>query len=65
MIIEISMARDSSIEDQAVFRIFALLDNLGFSLYTLLDLHPFDQPEPHLGIAQFDAIFRNKTYPLP
>ena len=64
LIIEISLARDHSIEDQAVFKIFALLNELGFSLYTLIDLYPFGQPEPHLGIAQFDAVFRNNAYPL-
>ena len=64
LIIEISMARDNIAEDQAVFKIFALLNQLGFSLYSVLDVYALERPEPHLGIAQFDAIFRNNAYPL-
>jgi FkbM family methyltransferase len=59
VIIEISLARDSSIKEQAVFDIFSMMKVQGFSLYSLIDLYPFEKPEPHLGIAQFDAIFKN------
>lgn len=64
LIIEISLARDNSTSDQAVFKIFSLLHELGFSLYSVIDLYPFERPAPHLGIAQFDAIFRNIAFPL-
>jgi len=59
IIIEISLARDLSIKNQAVFEIFSMMKEQGFSLYNLIDLYPLEKPESHLGIAQFDAIFKN------
>ena len=59
IIIEISLARDISTRDQAVFEIFQIMYNAGFLLYSIVDLYKLDEPMPHLGVAQFDAIFRN------
>ena len=59
VIIEISLARDNDPSEQAVFKIFSLLQQAGFGLYGLVDIYPLSPPQPNLGIAQFDAIFRN------
>ena len=59
LIIEISLARDASIADQNVFKLFAFVRSRNFSLYSIIDLHGFPSPEYHLGMAQFDAIFKN------
>ena len=59
VIIEISLARDNDLSEQAVFKIFSLLQQAGFGLYGLVDIYPLSPPQPNLGIAQFDAIFRN------
>jgi len=59
VIIEISLARDNDPSEQAVFKIFSLLQQAGFGLYGLIDTYPLSPPQPNLGMAQFDAIFRN------
>ena len=59
IIIELSLARDSNIKNQAIFDIFAVMKAQEFSVYSLIDLYPLEKPEPHLGIAQFDVIFKN------
>lgn len=61
VIIEISLARDTFPSEQNVFAIFSLLQASGFSLYSIIDLFPFEQPASHLGMAQFDAIFKNAS----
>lgn len=61
-IIEISLARDESIENQMIFPIFEIMNNSKFSLYSLIDLYPFEKPEAHLGIAQFDVVFKNTSF---
>lgn len=58
LIVEISLARDEDCGNQAVFKIYEFLHGCGFALYSLIDIYSFDEPEPHLGMAQFDAIFR-------
>lgn len=60
-IIEVSLARDSSIENQMVFQVFEIMNKNKFSLYSIIDLYPFEKPESHLGMAQFDLIFKNTS----
>jgi len=60
IIVEISLARDFSVTDQNIFKIFKILNDNDFYLYSIIDLYEFPKPENHLGIAQFDAIFKNK-----
>jgi FkbM family methyltransferase len=62
VIVEISLARDKSVEDQAVFEIFGIMKERGFSLYSIADLYRIDPPRPHWGKAQFDAIFKNQRF---
>jgi FkbM family methyltransferase len=62
VIIEVSLARDTSPSEQNVFAIFKLLQASGFSLYSIIDLYPFEQPASHLGMAQFDAVFKNASF---
>jgi FkbM family methyltransferase len=59
LIVEISLARDETDKSQKVFQIFDLVSTCGFCLYSIIDVYLFDRPEDHLGMAQFDAIFRN------
>jgi FkbM family methyltransferase len=61
-IIEVSLARDSSIEDQMVFQVFEVMNKNKFSLYSIIDPYPFEKPEAHLGMAQFDVIFKNTLF---
>ncbi len=58
LIIEISFMRDQSWESQAIFGIFSLLNDLGFRLINILDIHHAD--EKNLLIAQIDCVFRHK-----
>jgi FkbM family methyltransferase len=62
VIIEISLARDATVEDQAVFEIFRIMNETSFSLYSFADLYRLDPPRDHLGMAQFDAIFKNTRF---
>lgn len=57
VIIEVSLHRDQSFQDQAVFRIFEIMKSFGFYLFNLYDVYPDSKPE--LMLAQFDCIFRN------
>lgn len=57
IIIEISLMRDHSKEDQAVFRIFSYLDELGFFLVNVMDLH---HAYADVQLVQMDCVFRNK-----
>jgi FkbM family methyltransferase len=61
-IIEVSLARDSSIENQMVFQVFEVMNKNKFSLYSIIDPYPFEKPEAHLGMAQFDVIFKNTLF---
>ncbi len=58
IIIEISLMRDQSWEQQSVFEIFALLRGAGFCLVNVVDVyHAEDQP---ILLAQMDCVFRHK-----
>jgi hypothetical protein len=65
VIMEISLARDSDISNQAVFKIFHFMNDNNFYLYSLCDLYLFDKPASHLGLAQFDVIFKNHSFQHP
>lgn len=56
VIIEISMMRDTSWSQQAVFDIFALMKDLGFALLNVFDLHHANQSD--LLTVQMDCVFR-------
>lgn len=58
IIIEIAMMRDETIRKQAVFEIFALLNNLGFCLLNVIDLHHIANKD--MQLIQMDCVFRNK-----
>jgi FkbM family methyltransferase len=58
VIVEISLARDEGVDSQGVFEIFAFMNMRGFHLYSIVDTYLFDTPGEHLGLSQFDAIFK-------
>jgi FkbM family methyltransferase len=60
IIIEISMMRDASSVEQAIFPIFALLNDMGFRLINVFDLYPGDQN--NLMLAQMDCVFRHSRH---
>ena len=59
VILEISLARDENFRNQRVFPLFEFMRNVGFHLYSIIDVYRFDTPQKTLGMAQFDAIFCN------
>lgn len=59
VIIEISMMRDASWSQQAVFDIFALMKDLGFALLNVFDLHHAKQS--NMLLVQMDCVFRKRT----
>jgi FkbM family methyltransferase len=58
IIIEVAMMRDNSWENQAVFEIFTVLNNAGFRLLNIMDLHRTSDGSALL--TQMDCVFRNK-----
>lgn len=62
LIIEVSLTRDKSVDRQSMFELFAILKAADFYLYSLIDICLLETPGPHLGMAQFDAIFKNSNY---
>jgi len=64
ILIEIAFMRDSSLGNQAVFKIFALLNELGFSLSNIFSVHRAPSEKNGLLIAQCDCVFiKNKNNP--
>lgn len=59
VIIEISMMRDASWSQQAVFDIFALMKELGFALLNVFDLHHANQSS--MLLVQMDCVFRKQA----
>lgn len=58
IIIEISLMRDTSWENQALFEIFDFMQSVGFRLVNVLDVHrPIDNGAM---LAQMDCVFRHK-----
>jgi FkbM family methyltransferase len=57
IIIEVSLMRDQSWEQQAVFEIFALLKDAGFRLLNVMDLHRTSDGTALL--TQMDCVFRH------
>lgn len=57
IIIEVSLMRDQSWENQAIFEIFALLKDAGFRLVNLMDLHRTSDGSALL--TQMDCVFRH------
>jgi hypothetical protein len=55
--LEVALSRDEDVRYQSVFELFAFLRQAHFHLYSLIDVYRFDEPQPSLGMAQFDAIF--------
>ncbi|MGA2775466.1 MAG: FkbM family methyltransferase [Candidatus Omnitrophota bacterium] len=60
IIIEISLMRDSSLEHQALFDIFSLLNALGFRLVNIFDL--YHAKDTSLMLTQMDCVFRNIAF---
>lgn len=58
IIVEISLMRDESWENQALFDIFAILNELGFRLINVTDLNPTRHKS--MLLAQMDCVFRHK-----
>lgn len=57
IIIEISLMRDESLKNQAVFEIFSFLHGLGFCLLNVMDLHHIEGKA--MQLVQMDCVFRN------
>jgi hypothetical protein len=62
ILIEISFMRDISLGEQCVFRIFSLLDKLGYALVNFIDFYPGPKDSPHLRVAQVDCVFINTKF---
>lgn len=60
IIIEISLMRDQSLNNQAVFEIFSFFNSFGFSLLNVMDLHHIENQ--NMQLVQMDCVFRNKKY---
>jgi FkbM family methyltransferase len=58
VIIEISLMRDASFENQALFEIFDFMHSTGFRLINVLDVHRSTGDSAML--AQMDCVFRHK-----
>jgi FkbM family methyltransferase len=59
IIIEISLMRDPSWNEQAVFDIFAFLKDAGFRLVNVMDLYYAE--DKAVQLAQMDCVFRHKS----
>ena len=57
IIIEISLMRDESLRNQAVFEIFSFIHGLGFCLLNVMDLHHIEGKA--MQLVQMDCVFRN------
>ena len=57
IIIEISLMRDESLRNQAIFEIFSFLHGLEFCLLNVMDLHHVEGKA--IQLVQMDCIFRN------
>lgn len=60
VIVEISFMRDPSWGQQAIVQIISLLDNLGFALINMFDLHNNPATEDMM-LVQMDCVFRKKN----
>lgn len=61
IIIEISLMRDDSWENQALFNIFQKLSEMGFRLLNVYDLHRSNS-HGNQQLVQMDCVFRHKRY---
>ncbi|MES2535064.1 MAG: FkbM family methyltransferase [Pseudomonadota bacterium] len=62
IIIEISLMRDESWENQGIFDIFALLNKCGFRLINITDLYYSDRAgDENMMLIQMDCVFRKKS----
>jgi FkbM family methyltransferase len=61
IIIEISLMRDDSWENQALFNIFEKLNAMGFRLINIYDLHR-SSSQSDSQLVQMDCVFRHKRY---
>lgn len=59
VIIEISMMRDASWSQQAVFDIFAIMKSMGFALINVFDIHHAHQSD--MLLVQMDCVFRKQA----
>jgi FkbM family methyltransferase len=57
IIIEVSLMRDQSWENQSIFEIFSILNGAGFRLLNLIDLHRTSDGSALL--TQMDCVFRH------
>lgn len=60
VLIEISFMRDTSIEEQSIFKIFSFFEEMEFSLINIIDLHHVE--ESPVQIVQMDCVFRNRRF---
>ena len=59
IIVELSLMRDASWSQQAVFEIFALMKELGFALLNIFDLNHANRSD--MLLVQMDCVFRKQT----
>lgn len=57
ILLELAFMRDGSLENQAVFKIFALMNELGFALSNIFAVHRAPSEKNGLLIAQCDCVF--------
>lgn len=62
ILIEVSFMRDTSLDDQCVYKIFKLLNELGYALVNLIDVYPGPMDSSSLRIAQVDCVFLNTKF---
>lgn len=62
ILIEVSFMRDTSLKNQSIYKIFHLLDDLGYAVVNLIDLYPGPEDSAHLRIAQVDCVFLNTKF---
>jgi FkbM family methyltransferase len=58
VIIEVSLMRDTSLSGQAIFEIFKILNEAGFSLYNMFDLNYSGDKNAPFKLVQMDCVFK-------
>jgi hypothetical protein len=58
--IEMALMRDQVPIEQGLFKVFEFFDAAGFYFVNLFDLHRSTRDD--VMVAQFDCVFRSKTF---
>jgi hypothetical protein len=59
IIIEVSLQRDTSWQDQSVISVFNLLNDYGFSLVNVFDV--YSGSDHDMMLKQMDCVFRHRS----